>query len=284
MPINFTEIEVVSFDQYRAEIGRLEGAFLFRGQTNDWPLAHSLERRLAVWGIPLSDAPEIERLLIRDFCRKAGPEINPLIQSDTLYCLSVMQHHGAPTRLLDVTYSPYVAAKFAFDGAGVEGVIWCFQYSWLLHTTARAVGGDLVRRRNIDEHRNNESYEEMYGSLPPRAFVFSENPFLLNQRSIIQKGAFLCPGNVAVTMEENFSEIRSDDPQPGIVKLKLNLNRAETLNFAEQLRRMNVSSAVLFPGLDGFSRALGEEVFLYADLARTLTGRPDYIDPIEIAP
>ena len=35
-----------------------------------------------------------------------------------------MQHHGAPTRLIDFTWSPYVAAFFALERTLADGVVW----------------------------------------------------------------------------------------------------------------------------------------------------------------
>jgi hypothetical protein len=46
-----------------------------------------------------------------------------------------MQHHGAPTRLLDFTYSIYVAAYFALESADADAAVWAVNAPWALRTS-----------------------------------------------------------------------------------------------------------------------------------------------------
>lgn len=58
----------------------------------------------------------------------AGIGEEQALRSD-LVALMVMRHYGVPTRLLDWSRSPYVAAFFATSGnAGRDGAIWAFDH------------------------------------------------------------------------------------------------------------------------------------------------------------
>jgi hypothetical protein len=84
-----------------------EGRWLYRGQADDWCLTSTLERHVSSWDIDPNHAPSLERALAREFRRRVRGEDQALIQDDMLNCLALMRHHGAPTRLLDCTYSPF---------------------------------------------------------------------------------------------------------------------------------------------------------------------------------
>ena len=146
-----------------------DGKWIYRGQSQDWPLTTSLERGLLNWGIRLSRGPSVQHQLIREFRRRLqGAELDD-VMNDKLFCLALMQHHGAPTRLLDCTYSPFVAAQVAVkDGQTMENgkrkphVMWCFRAEWLEDQASRKVGCRKVQARNDDKARKNGSFEKLY--------------------------------------------------------------------------------------------------------------------------
>jgi hypothetical protein len=104
---------VDSWDEFVRIVSGHEGQWIYRGQPKDWPLQSSLEKYVRAWDSDIALSPMIERQMIRDFLRRYPDQADAAIREDTLYCLAMMQHHGAPTRLMDSTYSPFVAAKFA---------------------------------------------------------------------------------------------------------------------------------------------------------------------------
>src|ERR1051325_817142 len=98
----------------------------FRGECDErWPLYSSISRYLQNFGVAPEAWPEQEGRIIRIFKRKAHQFLDkPPETDDDFQWLALMQHHGAPTRLIDFTWSPYVAAFFALERTLEDGVVW----------------------------------------------------------------------------------------------------------------------------------------------------------------
>ena len=176
-------------------------------------LKSGLERALISYEIPLSKAPEIEEWMIRDFSRKYEGIDFKIVSEDTLYCLSLMQHCGCPTRLLDFTYSPYIAALFAVEnisfeqGAERKAFVFCFNHKWINNSAKWNIADDnLFKMRFDDKTMTEDSFKRLYME-KKRSFIVAENPQQLHRTLSIQRGAFIVQGNISKSMMENIKSM-----------------------------------------------------------------------------
>lgn len=104
---------------------------VYRGQANScWHLQPSLDRDVPETDCFKDRVPK-EKEYIEDFCNQARPFLDQLERDylvnpfDRVLRMTVMQHYGAPTRLLDWTRSAAIAAYFAsVDERHLDGTIW----------------------------------------------------------------------------------------------------------------------------------------------------------------
>ncbi len=265
----FADKEIKSWKSYLKKIdeinkkNRKKAKWVFRGQSRDWHLKTSLERAYKDYRLESKDIAKIEKTLIRDFRRRYHGEDRDIIMSDTLYCLSVMQHHGAPTRLLDFNYSPFIALFFSLE-AGFKGkyVVWCINEKWC---EDREKDEDIVRKKRIkmrQELKDDMTFKYLYLRNNVK-FVFPENAFPLTRRLIIQQGVFLCPGNVSISFEKNLKAFDGWDKKENVIKLAIKFSKQEYKKALEKLHRMNINHESLFPGLDGFAKSLKSKLPIY---------------------
>jgi hypothetical protein len=250
--------------------------WVYRGQANcEWPLDTTIERALRDWDIDLRDAAAIEFQTIREFRRRLREPQYDRVHTDTLYCLALMQHYGGPTRLLDCTYSPYAAAAFAMEkGPKKMPVVWCFRGKWLgEEAREKTPHKELFDRRSDDRQRTDHTFVPLYqvetaARFAPRVqFVNAEYPFHLNERLTAQQGLFLCPADLGGSFADNLMAMSNWHLTSNIVKLHLDLSGSKVIEFASNLKRMNLSFAALFPGLEGFTRSIGQQLLHYRELA-----------------
>ena len=167
-----------------------------------------------------------------------------------------MQHHGAPTRLLDFTWSPYVAAFFALERATGESAVWALNpANWARgHPAGRTAPAASRCPRWIPRIPGNFERYFLRGDQP---FIWVGEPDTMNRRLIAQSGTFAMPGVLDVPLEEILS--RYPAPENMIAKFVLPSDCVRNTGLRE-LYRMNITYATLFPDLDGLARSLGYEL------------------------
>jgi len=97
----------------------------FRGHSDEgWELSTKFEREAIKYQCDSFWFKNREHYILHDFQRKAHHYVKNLPESENyIEWLSLLQHYGGPTRLLDFTYSFYIALFFAVETATVDSAI-----------------------------------------------------------------------------------------------------------------------------------------------------------------
>ena len=230
--------------------------WIYRGLPNHcWALSTTLERVAKRYWMTSDERRDLESGLLRKFKRhyqqyshSAPSPCHPV------EWLSIMQHHGAPTRLMDWTYSPYVALYFALDDSDGDASVWAINQDVLITNLKnnKELPSEL---RSVHQMPNQRITSEAFNNIFCKGFRFvcPITPYEMNQRLTVQQGLFLCPGDVSASFQENLAAAQSNT---SIIKFVIPSDVEVRKEILFMLQRMNMNAATLFPGLDGFARSL----------------------------
>ena len=199
------------------------------------------------------DTSAIERPLLRQFRKYAARDEVPV--DSTWNWLALAQHHGLPTRLLDWTYSPYVALHFATARArafGEDGAVWMVDYVRAHELAPRALRNQLEREDAILFSTEMitavaKDFADL-DALGENFVVFVEPPSF-DERIVNQYALFSLMSQPAVSLDSWLAE------HPELLR-KLVIPAELKWEVRDKLDQANITERVLFPGLDGLSRWL----------------------------
>jgi hypothetical protein len=197
--------------------------------------------------------------------------------------MALLRHFGGPSRLLDVTRSPYVAAFFAFNDAAPDddACIWAVgEQAITVNVTAKLnnagenVGRELMYTED-SEHTVADLMDNRLtvgGVTKQYPLVVCVEPFRLNERISIQQGLFILPLSLvpsaydALLQTLNISQDFTPTACELISELPPELRRSNLVKIVfpgelrkvalQELHLMNISAATLYPGLEGFAQSL----------------------------
>ena len=262
--------------------------FVFRGQgDSEWNLSTSLERSIGKF-YPYNTDTSLyfteEKYLLKAFKWKYPLYSTSLPDKDDLIeWLTIMQHYGAPTRLVDITRSLFVAVYFALaDAASAHSAVWAINGSILNHKffnkyvanlTAQSLSQDQLDELALNEANNILGRACLDDKIETDLLLIK--PRLANERISRQQGAFLFPANIQKTFLEHLkSHVSNEQPlnvpfkelikysqenksrQDDITILKIIIPNDLNYEVGKYLRQMNVTAEILFPGLDGLCKSL----------------------------
>jgi hypothetical protein len=246
---DWTNLQELLFEgAWNEQIGRFRSNLAFRGMPVS---SYDLRTSLMVLGGPYH---RHEEHLLRNFRKYAFHQST--MGDSTWNWLAMAQHHGLPTRLLDWTYSPYVALHFATDDLhlyDVDAVIWCVDYvrsNRLLPEKLKAI---------LEREDSNVFTAEMlsqaagtlrdFDNLASNEFVVFFEPPSLDERIVNQYALFSMMSSPTASLDawlEEHSELSRRLIIPACLKWEIR----------DKLDQANITERVLFPGLDGLSRWL----------------------------
>jgi hypothetical protein len=249
-PTTWIEIlELLFAGSWNPSLGRFRSAYAFRGHplvTED--LSSGLLRLAA--GRP--DVARLELHLLRNFRKYAFGQVGA---SSIWQWLALAQHRGLPTRLVDWTYSPFVALHFATSNLArmnEDGAVWAINFVEAnRHLPARlkrileAEGSDTA---TVDMLAPFESIAA-FDRLSKRPFVVFLEPPSIDPRIVNQFALFSLMSNPSSTLDAWLAS------HPELVR-RIIIPADLKWEIRDKLDQANINERVLFPGLDGLSRWL----------------------------
>ncbi|WP_254533351.1 FRG domain-containing protein [Natrinema gelatinilyticum] len=263
-------------DSWNEDLGRHRSPYVFRGMTNtDHTLRTSLQRFVGD-----SNKWDLEVHLLRNFRQYARQEIDQ--PESPFHLMALGQHHGLPTRLLDWTYSPAVAAYFATGGSpDTDGVVWAVDYeaaherlpdyfeelldelgtnmfnaTMLYDLMTRVIEQTRENNRQLADRRTlpmldvRDVLEEFSKQRGEDYIVFFQPPSI-DQRIVNQAALFSSMANPRTSMDEWLE----DHPE---LFWKIVIPAERKREFRDKLDQANINHRTLFPGLDGIAMWLKE--------------------------
>lgn len=180
--------------------------------------------------------------------------------------LSVAQHYGLPTRLLDWSFSPYVALHFATSEISKfkdDGAIWCLDIKKIQDLLPEAYI-DKLRRENSyvftvdmlndiengkaipDDVEVEESLSKFDNSKDKDDFIICIEPPSIDERIINQYAMFTIMSN----SNRSFNDLLKDYPD---MYKKIIIPSNLKLEIRDKLDQANINERMIYPGLQGIS-------------------------------
>lgn len=252
-------LEALHEGSWNARINRHRASHLFRGQTL---ASHDLRP-----GIARNDGRrlELEKHLLRNFGKYARSylDVSEDLPKNFWQWIALAQHHGLPTRLLDWTYSPLIAAHFACNDLAemdCDGAIWKVNYH-LAHDLLPDEMTDSLKAQGAHVFTD-ELLAGVIGSLDELAHptqersgqvVFFEPPSI-SARIVNQFACF----SVQLGNSASMAGWLADNPG---LWTKIIVPSQLKWEVRDRLDQSNITERVLFPGLDGLCNWLDRQYY-----------------------
>lgn len=246
-------IEELYRDSWDESIGRFRSTFVYRGTPVE---EDSLSTSLVRLAREYRDISKLEAHILRNFRKYAHGTAITAAGESIWNWLALAQHHGLQTRLLDWTYSPFVAMHFVTEDLSRyerDGVIWCMNHResnrllpQRLRLEAEMCGADVFTAEMLDQVcRGLEGLRK----LSKTEFVLFLEPPSLDARIVNQFALFSMMSRADCTLHDWLQR----NPQ---VARKIIVPAGLKWEIRDKLDQAGITERMLYPGLDGTARWL----------------------------
>lgn len=248
-------------------LNELPNNYIYRGHANaEWSLGSSLERIIGSrWSAESATKYEDYSLSIfkSNFHLYDRENLRP---TSKLAWLSIMQHYGIPTRLVDFTESPYVALYFALEAYDPhmksDFAVFAIDYSGLMQKSIEYIS---ERDKTFRETRQSvHDRQDIIFEIVVDRFAYDigwiAEPRELNARLDRQAGSFLLSGN----RSRKVAEILELPTYADVDITKYRIPSALYTNIFALLRKMNITSKSLYGSLEGLARSIRMQLQAYS--------------------
>jgi hypothetical protein len=251
---NYSTIRLPSWHEFKLYIHQFSENWAFRGQANaEWILNNAIERTDFIQfnnGIEAHFVAEFQRGARNYLSKDETPE-------HLIEWLALMQHHGAPTRLLDFTKSPFIASYFAFEFCQMREenhvAVWCINIEHLKKKSLEILAEEFGTALQESQNLINEKLFEVLFYQNNKSLVFPVEPFRMNRRYSLQQSIFVSTGTSITPFMEQLLFLGDELPKTVV---RLEIPATEKKIAMRELQMMNLHRASLFPDLDGYALSL----------------------------
>jgi hypothetical protein len=254
MSWHHSTIRLDRWQEFQSFVRQFSENWAFRGQADaNWVLNNAIERTAFI-----RNHKGVEADFVAEFQRGARNYLSrDEIPGHLIEWLALMQHHGAPTRLLDLSRSPFIAAYFAYEicppDSHTHVAVWGINISHLKNRALQVLSEEYGEALKESKNLINESLFEKIFFTNNRNVVFPVEPFRMNRRYSLQQSVFVSTGISEVPLMEQLQFLGDEIPKAVI---KIELPSSDKNEALRELLQMNLHRASLFPDLDGYAASL----------------------------
>ncbi|CAG1021957.1 hypothetical protein MTYM_01383 [Methylococcales bacterium] len=261
------EIDIRTTDDLIYNLNILPNNFVYRGHASaDWVLQSSLERIIGnEWSS--ERAKQFEEFSLAQFKSKFHLYDHENIKPDSkLAWLSIMQHNGVPTRLLDFTESPYIALYFALEAYNpqtcADFAVFALDYSAIMECSINHI---RLKDDAFKETRSSvyEKQDEIFEKIVDRFaydIAWVAEPKQLNARLDRQAGSFLLSGNRSLRI----LDVLNSELYFNTKMYKFRVAHELYSGIFALLRKMNITSKSLYGDLNGLASSIRMQMQVYS--------------------